>query len=106
MSDENQQPAAAVSTTATVDGALAEQISNAVEAAVAAAISKASPVPVPSFLIRGILDSLISPIVHSLVAIVQHIGMAVPSSLNEIVEKIEEGVHIDLNGDGIVGQND
>lgn len=41
----------------------------------------------------------------ALVQLFRHVGAAVPAQLNDAVEKLEAAIHIDLDGDGIIGDD-
>ena len=76
-------------------------VENLADTVVIAAATEANP------LAGAAASLLIKPIIHQLaVAIVQlcvHIGAEIPAGINKLIEDLEAGVHIDLNGDGVIG---
>lgn len=83
----------------------AKQMELALETAAVAAIT-AKAGPLAGTVAKMLIGEIVGPIVGTLSVIVSHIGMAVPVALGELTEKIEAGIHFDLNGDGFVGDPD
>lgn len=80
-------------------------ITAAIEVALGTALKGLGPVGAVTspLATRVIVSQIVAPLVGSIITIVQHIGMAVPMALGDLIERLESGVGFDINGDGFVG---